>query len=126
MLARSAPTLGLTPLDPLNPWDLARQHGVEILSITELAAGDAAMKQTIARFLSSDNGSFSAMLLPVGLGVCVVENDSHAMTRRRSNICHEFGHLSWSMSSAMSASMIGAGPLTPPLRMKPCGSAVNS
>ena len=50
-------------------------------------------KEAIDHFESSGSGSFSAMLLPVGFGVCVVENDSHAMTRRRSNICHEFGHL---------------------------------
>src|SRR5690606_16719609 len=78
-LARQERTgLGLTPLDPLNPWNLARQHGVEILTVSELVATDTAIERANARLLTSNDGSFSAMLLPVGLGVCMVENDSHA------------------------------------------------
>ena len=85
--------LGLAPRDPLDPWQLASHHGVEVVSLSELRRQDDEARAAVSHFVSADSGAFSAMLLPVGLGACIVENDSHASTRRKANLSHELGHL---------------------------------
>lgn len=82
--------LGLGCGDLLDPWDLAAEHGVEVLPLSKFVkeVGDSAQ-----RLLGDRADRFSAMQVPDGNGSFIIENDSHHLTRRRTNVAHELGHL---------------------------------
>lgn len=83
--------LGLDVNDPLDPYALARAHGIPVYSLTELLDFDLGA-EAYAHFQSSGSKSWSAALVPFGTARIIVENDAHASVRRRSNIAHELGH----------------------------------
>lgn len=82
--------LTLDPLEPLDPYDLANNHGISVFPITELAADQAAAAADY--FTTVKPNSWSAALIPVGSARIIIENDTHSLPRRRSSIAHELGH----------------------------------
>jgi Zn-dependent peptidase ImmA (M78 family) len=87
--------LGLAPLDPLDPRQLARLYGVPVLTIGQLRnlASD-----TAEYLLTTGRAMFSAALVPLGTAMFIIDNDSHADTRRRASLAHEMAHILWEHS----------------------------
>ncbi|WP_344887992.1 ImmA/IrrE family metallo-endopeptidase [Nonomuraea antimicrobica] len=83
--------LGLSPTDPLDPYALADAHGIPIYGLEDLLAHGAS-PEAFSHFTMGDSAVWSAALLPLGTARVIVENESHAVVRRRSNIAHELGH----------------------------------
>jgi len=83
--------LGLGEHEPLDPYQLARQHAIPIYTISELLEHDLD-PGTHEHFHQKSTGSWSAALIPFGTARVIVENDAHAEVRRRTNIAHEIGH----------------------------------
>ncbi|MCP4305438.1 MAG: ImmA/IrrE family metallo-endopeptidase [bacterium] len=92
MASEERAELGLGPLDALDPWMLASHHGVDVFALSDLDSTNASTASAIQYFMGAARSRFSAMLLPVGLGVTIVENDAHAVTRRAAKLAHELGH----------------------------------
>jgi len=82
----------LTEYERFCPYDLAREHGVDIYALEDLHAAGCPAK-SISYFKSDRPEVWSAALVPVGTGQLIVENTAHAPQRRRSNIAHELAHL---------------------------------
>ena len=80
--------LGLSPFDPLDPYALCREHGIDVYPLSALHGVDAA----VAHFSIARVRSWSAALIPYGTARIIIENDAHAAVRRRSSIAHELGH----------------------------------
>lgn len=80
---------GLGLMDALDPWDLAREYGISVVSLRALPLGDRARKH----FSSVRPDAFSGALVPFGNGVLIVENDAHSLVRRRSTMGHELAHV---------------------------------
>lgn len=83
--------LGLGAIDPFDPYALAREHGIVVYSLADLrefGLGAAAF----GHFTACNSAAWSAALVPLGQGRIIIENESHALVRRRSNIAHELGH----------------------------------
>lgn len=80
--------LGLRPTDPLDPWELAALHGVRIIDIRSLEE-----PVDITFFTETNQAAFSGAILPYGRGAVIVENGSHAHTRRISTVTHEMAHV---------------------------------
>jgi len=83
--------LGLGPLEPLDPYQLAEQHGISVFPITALT-DEAAAAAAAEYFTTVRPSTWSAALIPVGSARIIIENDSHPVPRRRSSIAHELGH----------------------------------
>lgn len=83
--------LGLGPVDPLNPYELAAAHGIPVYCLLDCVDYGLAL-QVSEHFAEQNTTSWSAMLLPLGTARVIIENDKHAPARRRSNIAHELGH----------------------------------
>lgn len=83
--------LGLGPYDPFNPYDLCDLHGIQIYKVSELVAFDLGLN-AIEHFTGTHTSQWSAALIPLGSARVIVENETHAVVRRRSNIAHELGH----------------------------------
>lgn len=81
--------LGLTPMDALDPWDLAREYGIDVVQLSDLPVGD----QVRDHFTVHRTDVFSGALVPLGTGVLIVENDAHPLVRRRSTMGHELAHV---------------------------------
>ena len=84
--------LGLTEFEPLCPYRLAEEHGVDVYSLADLA-GSGCPQAAIDYFTSERPESWSAALVPNGTGRFIVENTVHLPRRRRSNVAHEMAHL---------------------------------
>jgi len=83
--------LSLGPLDQLDPYALAEAHGISVYSLSELR--DWELSDAAHAHLHGANGaSWSAALVPLGSARVIVENDGHALVRRRASIAHELGH----------------------------------
>lgn len=80
--------LRLGPYDPLDPYALCQEHGIPVYPLTEFTDEHDA----VAHFLIARGGSWSAALVPYGAARIIIENDGHALVRRRSSIAHELGH----------------------------------
>jgi Zn-dependent peptidase ImmA (M78 family) len=81
--------IGLQPMDALDPWALADLYGIRVISLSHLTVSSAARTHlTITR-----QDVFSGALIPAGNGAVILENDSHPLTRRRSTMGHELGHI---------------------------------
>lgn len=78
--------LGLRPLERLDPYALCELYGIAIYRLTDGAA------KVVEHFTATRPSAWSAMLVPVGSTRIIIENDTHAPVRRRSNIAHELGH----------------------------------
>lgn len=83
--------LGLDSQEPLDPYALAKEHGIPVYSLTELLDYDLD-PATRDHFYTARTKSWSAALIPLGSTRIIVENDAHAPVRRRANIAHEIGH----------------------------------
>lgn len=81
--------LGLTPFDPLDPWVLGEHLTIPIDALSSLRDVAARACDLLG---GTSSGEFSAMVVMVGRRRHIVHNDSHALTRQRSNICHELAH----------------------------------
>lgn len=82
--------LGLGPLDPLDPYALARRHGIPVYPIDELP-DDYCSKDAAAHF-GQKARAWSAALVPFGSGRLILENTSHSLARRCSSVAHEMSH----------------------------------
>lgn len=83
--------LGLRPTDPFDPYVLAEEHGIAVYTLENLREHGMGA-DTFGHFTVLDSSAWSAALVPLGSARVIVENQSHALVRRRSNIAHELGH----------------------------------
>ena len=83
--------LGLGPLDPLDPYALAREHGISVYPIDELP-GEHCSKDAVTHFTITKPKVWSAALVPVGSVRLILENTGHSPTRRCSSVAHEMSH----------------------------------
>src|ERR1035437_6141257 len=80
--------LGLTLYNRLDPPALAQGLRVPILGLTDFLSqgpGDQ-------HLLCVEPEVFSAVTVFAGSQRTIVHNDAHAVTRQRSNVCHELAH----------------------------------
>jgi IrrE N-terminal-like domain len=83
--------LGLGAADPFDPYALARAHGIDVYTLRSLREyGFSA--DALTHFTVLDSSAWSAALVPLGEARVIIENESHSVVRRRSNIAHELGH----------------------------------
>lgn len=83
--------LGLRTNAPFDPYALAEEHGIDVYtlgSLVEFGIDD----EVLNHFTTVDSSAWSAALVPLGTARIIIENESHAVARRRSNIAHELGH----------------------------------
>ena len=83
--------IGLDAFGPLDPTVLAEAYGIRVYQVSGLAKHGCA-RETLDHFAADTRGTFSAALLPIGTCRIIIENDNHAVTRRRANIAHEMSH----------------------------------
>jgi hypothetical protein len=83
--------LGLGPRDPFDPYALAEAHGIDVYALTSLQTFDLG-PGAVQHWTVHKSSTWSAALVPLGNARIIVENDAHALVRRRSNIAHELGH----------------------------------
>jgi IrrE N-terminal-like domain len=83
--------IGLTQFQPLNPYDLAAEHGIEVYPIEKLVDG-LCPETSVRHFTRIRRSAWSAALIPIGSARVIVENTAHSPCRRRSSIAHELGH----------------------------------
>ncbi|WP_439664646.1 ImmA/IrrE family metallo-endopeptidase [Lentzea sp. HUAS TT2] len=83
--------LGLTWDQPLDPYLLAKTHGIRVYPVDELPDCEGA-ERAVRHFTARRTDTWSAALVPVGHRRLIIENTSHAPVRRRSSIAHELGH----------------------------------
>jgi hypothetical protein len=83
--------LGLSLLEPLDPYRLADEHGIPVYPLDELA--DSPRTQAaIQHFTTVRSKMWSAALIPVGNSRIIIENTAHPLVRRRASVAHELGH----------------------------------
>lgn len=83
--------LGLAPTAPFDPYALAHAHGISVFNLSELRQFGIG-PEAFGHFTVDDSSAWSAALVPLGTARVIVENESHFLVRRRSNIAHELGH----------------------------------
>ncbi|MFE2541889.1 ImmA/IrrE family metallo-endopeptidase [Actinacidiphila glaucinigra] len=83
--------LDLKPNDPFDPYALADEHGIDVYTLSSLVEFGVST-EVLNHFTALDSSAWSAALVPLGTARVIVENESHAAVRRRSNIAHELGH----------------------------------
>jgi hypothetical protein len=84
--------LGLTAFVRFDPYELASEYGIPVYEVSDLGQDDRA--HDAARYFDSGQTSvFSAALVPVGTGMFILDNDSHAFVRRRNSVSHEMSHI---------------------------------
>lgn len=86
---RAALSLGAT--DPFDPYALAEEHGIDVYTLTSLRDHGVGT-EAVSHFTKRNSSAWSAALVPLGTARIIIENESHAPVRRRSNIAHELGH----------------------------------
>lgn len=82
--------LGLNQLQPLDPWTLASALDVPVIALSDFASD---VPVAVDSLTGPHQSAFSAMVAFVGRRQVIVHNDTHALTRQRSNIAHELGHV---------------------------------
>lgn len=83
--------LGLGPFNEFDPYELADAHGIRVYVLSDLLDWDLSA-EAHAHFHGAGGASWSAALVPLGTARVIVENDGHALVRRRASIAHEMGH----------------------------------
>ena len=83
--------LGLGPLDPLDPYALAREHGIPVYPIDELP-DEHCSKDAVTHFTITRPKVWSAALVPAGSARLILENTGHSLVRRCSSVAHEISH----------------------------------
>ncbi len=81
--------LGLSPVDRLDVWELARLLEIPVITLSSLAE-DA--PDGVACLTGAEEGAFSAATVFLGQRRLIVHNDSHALGRQRANVAHEMAH----------------------------------
>jgi Zn-dependent peptidase ImmA (M78 family) len=81
--------IDLDPMEALDPWQLAKLYGIEVIQLSALAV-DSAVRD---HFTVTRPEVFSGALVPCGNGAIIVENDAHPAARRRSTMGHELAHV---------------------------------
>jgi Zn-dependent peptidase ImmA (M78 family) len=81
--------LGLTALDPLDPWVLAKHLGIPVIPLWDFR-DDATFAVQYLREV--DIEVFSAVTVFNGSRRSIVHNDAHLPGRQNSNVTHELGH----------------------------------
>lgn len=84
--------VGLDAFAPLNPLVLAGAYGIPVYPLSELC-GFGCSDAALAYFTDDERATFSAALIPFGTARIIIDNDSHAPTRRRSSLAHEMSHV---------------------------------
>lgn len=77
-------------MDPLDPHALARQLGVETLS---LEAFRSAHPEAVEQLVEVNPSAFSGALVPFEERQVIVFNPAHSPQRHRHTICHELAHV---------------------------------
>jgi Zn-dependent peptidase ImmA (M78 family) len=83
--------LSLGPTAPLDPYVLAREHGIPVYPIDELP-DEWCSQDAVVHFTTTRSRVWSAALVPVGTSRLILENTGHAPVRRRSSLAHELSH----------------------------------
>jgi hypothetical protein len=83
--------LGLGAADCFDPYVLAEEHGIAVYTLDSLRKFGIG-SEAFSHFTVRDSSAWSAALVPLGTARIIIENESHALVRRRSNIAHELGH----------------------------------
>jgi hypothetical protein len=83
--------LGLDATAPFDPYALAEEHGIAVYILSSLR-GFGIGAEALSHFTVRDSSVWSAAPVPLGAARIIIENESHALVRRRSNIAHELGH----------------------------------
>lgn len=83
--------LELGPFDPFDPYALAKEHGIGVYTLGSLRKFNIGT-EAFRHFTVRASSAWSAALVPFGSARIIIENESHALVRRRSNIAHQLGH----------------------------------
>jgi hypothetical protein len=83
--------MGLAPLDRLDPFALAEQHGIPVFALDELGDCDEAAA-AVEHFTTTRQSAWSAALVPIGPARVILVNTSHGLARQVSSIAHELAH----------------------------------
>lgn len=79
---------GVRPPDALDPAALAAFLSIPLVGVS------ACEPEVVERFVASSlSGRFHAATIPFGAGAAIVHNDAAPLTRQRSNVAHELGHI---------------------------------
>lgn len=81
--------LGLTPVDPLDPFALAGFLEIPVHQLSDLRDGAA---EAVRHLMERDPSAFSAVTIFEGIRKIIWHNDGHAPVRQRSNLAHEIAH----------------------------------
>jgi Zn-dependent peptidase ImmA (M78 family) len=81
--------IGLTALEPLDPWRLAEHLEIPVWA---LSSYEASIPDAVTFLAQKETGAFSAMIACQGLRRVIIYNDGHALTRQRADISHELAH----------------------------------
>jgi Zn-dependent peptidase ImmA (M78 family) len=84
--------LDLSPLDKLDPAQLAEHLGIPVFGLSEIGRFDGARGGFIHVLQNAERDTFSARTVFVGERRLIIHNDSHAPTRQASNVTHELSH----------------------------------
>lgn len=83
--------LGLTPLEPLDPWALADNLAIPVHGLEEVATWGRP-KDSISHLMGSAASEFSAITVFHGPFRRIIENSAHSVARRKNSVCHEIAH----------------------------------
>jgi hypothetical protein len=83
--------LGLGLMDRLDPYLLAREHGIPVYPIADLPDQHCS-QGAVAHFTATRTAVWSAALVPVGTGRLIMENTGHSSARRCASVAHELSH----------------------------------
>jgi IrrE N-terminal-like domain len=81
--------LGLTPVDPLDPFALANFLEIPVYPLSHLRDGAV---DAVRHLMERDPSAFSAVTIFEGMRKTIWHNDGHAVVRQRSNVAHEIAH----------------------------------
>jgi hypothetical protein len=80
--------LELGPFDRMNPFELAANLEVPLLTLTELSE----VSPAISHLITNEPEVFSAVTVFYGPSRTIVHNDGHSEPRQNSNLAHELAH----------------------------------
>jgi IrrE N-terminal-like domain len=81
--------IGLTRHDPLDPWKLAELYGVDVYALSDVGCS----AEALTHFTLTRPEVFSGALVPLPIGVAIIENTAHSRVRRISTMAHEMAHV---------------------------------
>lgn len=84
--------LGLAEHAPLDPWMLAKDLGIPVVTISELADSHPEIAPHVDYLAGKGSSVFSAITVFSGHRRVIVHNDAHAPNRQRSDLAHELSH----------------------------------